>query len=94
MAVYDRQNLDHMRREARERSYVMHSRSQSSPNNTYTDEGAPGKDDEKKKDRTVLDEFLGGKLDKDKLLIAALLFLLLREGGDKKLILALGYILL
>lgn len=33
-------------------------------------------------------------MDKDTLLIAALLFLLIRDGGDMKLILALGYILL
>ncbi|MCM1133511.1 MAG: hypothetical protein NC340_08575 [Ruminococcus flavefaciens] len=33
-------------------------------------------------------------LDKDTLLITALLFLLIKDGGDMKLILALGYILL
>lgn len=33
-------------------------------------------------------------LDKDTLLIAALLFLLIKDGGDMKLIIALGYILL
>ncbi|MBR4626181.1 MAG: hypothetical protein IKO47_00495 [Ruminococcus sp.] len=40
----------------------------------------------------ILSELAGG-LDGDKLLIAALLLLLLREGGDKRLVLALGYIL-
>lgn len=34
------------------------------------------------------------ELDRDTLLVAALLFLLIRDGGDMKLILALGYILL
>lgn len=34
------------------------------------------------------------KIDHDTLLIAALLFLLIKDGGDMKLILALGYILL
>jgi len=37
---------------------------------------------------------IAGSLDADKLLIAALLLLLMKEGGDKRLILALGYILL
>ena len=37
---------------------------------------------------------IAGSLDADKLLIAALLLLLMREGGDMRLILALGYILL
>ena len=43
-------------------------------------------------------DLLGGILpngiDSDTLLIAALLFLLLKEGGDIKLVIALGYILL
>lgn len=34
------------------------------------------------------------ELDRDTLLITALLFLLIKDGGDMKLILALGYILL
>ncbi len=33
-------------------------------------------------------------IDRDTLLIIALLFLLIKDGGDMKLILALGYILL
>ncbi len=41
-----------------------------------------------------LEELIGGGLDSEKLLIAALIFLLLKEGADMKLILALGYILL
>jgi len=41
---------------------------------------------------SMLSELAGG-LDSDKLLIAALLLLLMKEGGDKRLILALGYIL-
>lgn len=42
----------------------------------------------------LLRQILSGGTDKDKLLIGALMFALLREGGDMKLILALGYILL
>lgn len=41
----------------------------------------------------LLNDIISG-LDADKLLIAALLLLLMREGGDMRLILALGYILL
>ena len=37
---------------------------------------------------------LAGDLDADKLLTAALLLLMLREGSDMRLILAIGYILL
>lgn len=42
----------------------------------------------------LIDEVFGGTLDSDKLLIAAILLMLLKEGGDKRLILALGYILM
>ena len=48
------------------------------------------------KERTPADIFsdIAGNIDADKLLIAALLLLLMKEGGDMRLILALGYILL
>ena len=39
-------------------------------------------------------EFIDGGIDSDKLLIAALLYMLIKEGADIKLILALGYILM
>ena len=42
----------------------------------------------------VLGEFLGTVPDRDSLLIAAILLLLIREGGNIRLILALAYILL
>ncbi len=42
---------------------------------------------------SIIDKLLGDT-DSDKLLILALMFLLIREGADMKLILALGYILL
>ncbi|MBR2284022.1 MAG: hypothetical protein IJ874_06340 [Ruminococcus sp.] len=41
-----------------------------------------------------LNEILGGGVDRDTLLIAALLLMLIRDGGDMRLILALAYILL
>ncbi|MCQ2490836.1 MAG: hypothetical protein MJ079_04510 [Ruminococcus sp.] len=39
-------------------------------------------------------DILPNGIDSDTLLIAALLFLLLKEGGDIRLVIALGYILL
>ena len=42
----------------------------------------------------LLRQILSGGTDKDKLLIGALMLALLREGGDMRLIIALGYILL
>ena len=39
-------------------------------------------------------DIFGKKLDPDRLLIAALLLILVKEGADMKLILALGYILM
>lgn len=42
----------------------------------------------------VLGNILSGDLDSDRLLIIALMFVLIKEGADKTLILALGYILL
>ena len=40
----------------------------------------------------LAEEIFGSALDTDKLLVAALILLLLKEGADPKLILALGYI--
>ncbi|MGN0622003.1 MAG: hypothetical protein ACI4I9_09050 [Porcipelethomonas sp.] len=40
------------------------------------------------------DIFGGGKLDNDKIIIIALIFILAKEGADLKLLLALGYILM
>lgn len=40
----------------------------------------------------LAEEIFGSSLDTDKLLVAALILLLLKEGADPKLILALGYI--
>ncbi len=42
----------------------------------------------------LVDEFFEGGADSDKLLIAALLYMLIKEGADIKLIIALGYILM
>ena len=42
----------------------------------------------------ILDEFFDSRIDSEKLLIAALLYMLIKEGADIKLIIALGYILM
>ena len=42
----------------------------------------------------IIDEFFEGGIDSDKLLIAAILYMLIKEGADIKLIIALGYILM
>jgi len=42
----------------------------------------------------ILNKIFDGKIDSDKLIIIALMILLLKEGADIKLIIALGYILL
>ena len=49
---------------------------------------------ENKHNDNLFEEILGEKPDTEKLLIAALIFLLLKEKADMKLIIALGYILL
>ena len=42
----------------------------------------------------LIDDFFEGRVDSDKLLIAALLYILIKEGADIKLIIALVYILM
>lgn len=42
----------------------------------------------------MIEQFFDSRLDSDKLLIAALLYMLIKEGADIKLIIALGYILM
>ena len=96
MAVYDRRNMDRIRRDSIIRSQEMYSQSMPRPETGAGDSSENRNIKRKEKDRVhnVLEELLDGPIDGDKLLIAALILLLIREGGDKKLILALGYILL
>ncbi len=57
----------------------------------------PPRIEEKKmtaQNRGMLSGILPKSIDRDTLLIAALLLLLIKEGGDMKLILALAYIIL
>ena len=64
--------------------FTMNSLPDLPPERTETEEAAGG-----------LRGMLPGRLlDRDTLLIAAVLLLLLREGGDKRLIMALAYIML
>lgn len=49
---------------------------------------------EKSRKEGLIDELFGENADTEKLMIAALIILLLKEKADMKLILALGYILL
>lgn len=110
MAVFDERQINRMRQEAIRRSQEMHSRAAVGPsrseNAEYHDPGGPPqppadirepeRKDEPKKNilSGLLGDIFGGGLDSDKLLIAALLILMIKEGADIKLILALGYILL
>lgn len=109
MAVYSNRQMNKMRQDAIRRSQEMYSRSavnsshysedrredtappaeNKSAENKPTDKKQPGMQLNK-----FLEDFLGDSIDADKLLIAALIWLLIKEGADKKLIIALGYILL
>ena len=42
----------------------------------------------------LLDDIFDGAMDSDKLLIGAIIYMLIKEGADIKLIIALGYILM
>ena len=96
MAVYDRRHMDRMRREAIVRSQEMYSDPMPQPEKKEIPAAEIKNSGRREQDkvRRIFDELLGGPIDSDKLLIGALMLLLLREGADKKLILALGYILL
>lgn len=63
-----------------------------------TDEIEKKKANEKSPQRKLfnelIDDFFDGGIDSDKILIGALIYLLIKEGADIKLIIALGYILM
>ena len=42
----------------------------------------------------LFDDIFDGAMDSDKLLIGAIIYMLIKEGADIKLIIALGYILM
>ncbi|MCM1008717.1 MAG: hypothetical protein NC485_12495 [Ruminococcus flavefaciens] len=108
MAVYNNRQMNKMRQDAIRRSQEMYSRSAVNSSHYSEDsreDTAPpaenksdkNKPSEKKQSgmqlNKFLEDFLGDSIDADKLLIAALIWLLIKEGADKKLIIALGYIL-
>ena len=95
MPFPDNNNISRMRMDAIRRSQEMHRRS---------DQDKPDLPPEVSQQsvhrqpadsiQSLLNEITGGKPDAEKMLIAALLFLLIKEGADIKLMLALGYILM
>ena len=105
MAELDRRQMNRMRQDAIRRSNEMHRRSAVSSSHYSGDEvrdipplpdvpaDAPANENSKQLS-DLLSGLLSDGLDADKLLIAAVLLLLLYEGGDKKLLIALGYILM
>lgn len=97
MSVYDSRRVNRMRQEAIRRTQEMRARSAPAAS-AASSPVTPSKDTPLKKSndklKGLLGELIGDGLDADKLLIAALLLLLIREKADKKLILALGYILI
>ena len=99
MSMPDSSQINKMRQDAIRRSKEMHSRAlrdDSAKQEIRADAVRSGQISGHSP-AGILDMFAGdipGLNDPDKLLIAALLLLLIREGADIKLILALGYILL
>lgn len=103
MAVYSNRQMNKMRQDAIRRSQEMYSRSAVNSSHYSEDKRedtappAENKSPEKKQSgmqlNKFLEDFFGDSIDADKLLIAALIWLLIKEGADKKLIIALGYIL-
>lgn len=109
MAMPDSRQMNRMRQEAIRRSQEMHRRSvvnashysegssiDEPPVQISPESDVPDSDKMKNQPNHLnglLDGIFGGNLDTDKLLIAAILLLLIKEGADKKLIIALGYIL-
>lgn len=107
MAVQNRRYINKMRQDAIRRSREMSGPMLGSADSdippdrlksNISDSGEKISDQSKQPSKNplggIIDEIFGGALDSDKLLIAAILLMLMKEGGDKRLILALGYILM
>jgi len=99
MALFDSGQMNRMRQDAIRRSQEMHRRAAHYPQSERGD-SRPSQEMGTSEVRTAhsgQNSILGGLAgdhDADKLLTAALLLLMLREGSDMRLILAIGYILL
>ena len=95
MAVYDGGNMDRMRMEAVRRSQEMHRRS-----NVNSDKEQIEKEYHEEKGgtgdllSTLTASLAAKKGDSDFILIAAIMWLLYKEGADIKILLALAYIIL
>ena len=76
------------------KAYSRYSHSEEIKRADFPPVGQCGKINESFDISKILGGILGSGNDSEKLLIAALIFLLIREGADKKLIIALGYIML
>ena len=99
MSMPDSSQINKMRQDAIRRSKEMHSRAlrDDRGNEKVKNEAADNGKTPVHSPAGILASLAGdipGLNDPDKLLIAVLLLLLIREGADIKLILALGYILL
>lgn len=110
MAVQNRRYINKMRQDAIRRSREMREQALERsdrdipPDDTETEipeqeeiksqPPPPTKQSVKNSLGSLITELIGNPIDSDKLLIAAILLMLMKEGGDKRLILALGYILI
>ena len=96
MPLYDESHMNRMRQDAIRRSQEMHSRAANFTKD-YNRADYPATQSAPPVSKTSAGNLLSditGSLDGDRLLIGALLLLMLKEGKDMRLILALGYILL
>ena len=96
MPLYDESHMNRMRQDAIRRSQEMHSRAANftkDDNRADYPEIQPVQPVSKPSAGSFISD-ITGSLDGDRLLIGALLLLMLKEGKDMRLILALGYILL
>lgn len=64
------------------------------PLDISTKKGSVHNEDKIHAEKNIVNELFANGIDQEKLLIAALLYMLIKEGADMKLIIALGYILL
>ena len=107
---YSQSDINHMRQDALRRTREMHSRSGYSKNNVQakiSSEQFKINENERKENASAVYKnnsnplngllsgfFTDGKIDNDKIIIIALIFILAKEGADLKLLIALGYILM
>lgn len=95
MAVYNRGQFGRKNHAVGSSHYSQSNHEDKAPESVPVIE-APGEKIEVKRTENQLsklaEEIFGSSFDTDKILVASLILLLLKEGADPKLILALGYI--